>query len=287
MKKAAVKYPYPVTSVMLKDGIEIAYSDVGKGTETLIFIHGLANYLPVWKRNIDALQHHYRCIAIDLPGNGLSSRGQYTYTMEFFTQTVLQFIDALGLKQVTLVGHSMGGQVSVFAALASPQKIKNLVLCAPAGFEVFTQTEKTIFKGLFKVGDLFMSESTYLRNIIQQSFYDFPKTAEEIITQLIEIVSKEQIKEYRRMIEACIDSMLSQPVLNKLKQVQCPTLVIYGENDRLIPNVLFHPTTTTTIAQKGISQINKGQLEMIPRCGHFVHYEKAEEVNAKIEAFIG
>src|SRR5471030_741637 len=98
-------YPYKTQSVALAGNCNINYIDEGSGTRTLLFIHGLANYALVWKKNIDYLKQYYRCIAIDLPGNGLSDRNDHTFSMNFFADTVHDFIDDLGLKNVTIVGH--------------------------------------------------------------------------------------------------------------------------------------------------------------------------------------
>ncbi len=65
---ADLEYGLPTQTVTIKDDIKIAYSDQGKGSETILFIHGLASYIPAWKNNVSALQADYRCIAIDLPG---------------------------------------------------------------------------------------------------------------------------------------------------------------------------------------------------------------------------
>jgi len=82
-----IEYPYEVKKVELFNDIELAYVDEGKGDQTIIFIHGLGSYLPAWKNNIEGLMSDYRCIAIDLPGYGYSSKGKYEGSMTFFAKT--------------------------------------------------------------------------------------------------------------------------------------------------------------------------------------------------------
>ena len=139
-----INYHYQENRVELPDNCKIAYIDEGKGEKTILFIHGLANYAQCWKRNIDFLKHHYRCIAIDLPGNGLSDHNHHSFGMKFFANCIGNFISALKLKKVYLAGHSMGGQVALTTALQFPQLIEKMVLCAPAGFEKFTAMDKAI-----------------------------------------------------------------------------------------------------------------------------------------------
>src|SRR6202008_3036195 len=96
-----IQYPYTVHIADLSNA-NIAYIDEGKGPKTLLFIHGLASYALCWKNNIDVLKDQYRCIAIDLPGNGLSDRKDRKYSMHFFADAVYEFIEQLGLKNVCL-----------------------------------------------------------------------------------------------------------------------------------------------------------------------------------------
>ncbi|MDO8897890.1 MAG: alpha/beta fold hydrolase [Bacteroidales bacterium] len=69
-----IPYPFDVKKVQIDENTEIAYIDEGSGKETIIFIHGLGSYLPAWKKNIEGLSSDFRCIAIDLPGYGKSSK---------------------------------------------------------------------------------------------------------------------------------------------------------------------------------------------------------------------
>lgn len=110
---SSVTYPYPVKKLSIHDDMEMAYMDEGKGSQTVVFIHGLANYAAAWRYQLTALRQNWRCIAVDLPGNALSSHGDFPYSMFFYAESVKQFIDKLGLQEVVLCGHSMGGQVAM------------------------------------------------------------------------------------------------------------------------------------------------------------------------------
>jgi pimeloyl-ACP methyl ester carboxylesterase len=88
------------------------------------------------------------------------------------------------------------------------------------------------------------------------------------------------------MIEACISSMLNEPVLPRLHEIQVPVLVMFGERDALIPNKLIHPVTTRSIAEAAVKKMPHATLEMLPQCGHFLQWEKAKEVNTFIHHFI-
>ncbi|MEM9848930.1 MAG: alpha/beta fold hydrolase, partial [Bacteroidota bacterium] len=96
-------YPYKVKTVVVKDSLEIAYVSVGEGEKTLVFVHGLGSYLRAWQKNIDVLKKDYRCLALDLPGYGKSADAIGTQSMDFFSDVLIDFIQQLELKNVTLV----------------------------------------------------------------------------------------------------------------------------------------------------------------------------------------
>lgn len=281
------QYPYPVHFIKRTDGCDIAYTDEGNGPYTLLFVHGLAMYAGSWRRNIEDLKQYYRCIAIDLPGNGLSGKGNYPYGIGYFADTVFQLINALKLTNVILVGHSMGGQVSLRVAIDHPESITKLVLCAPAGFEAFNPFQLSLYKSTIVFLDFFSSEENSLRKVIRSSFYQYPEYVDYMAEELIGLMNNAQSKqEYRRMIEACVDGMLQEPVYYALERINKPTLVMFGERDALIPNRLIHPFPTRRIAEEGTAKIPGAQLIMLPRCGHFLQIEKAAEVNMHIRDFI-
>ena len=213
--------------------------DEGGGDKTLLFIHGLANYAPVWKKNIDELKKYYRCIAIDLPGNGLSDQNKHDYSIHFFAKCVFTFITALKLKNVCIAGHSMGGQIAITTLLQHPECATALALCAPAGFEKFSIMEKTMFYNSIHLFDIFTSDEHNLRTTIQNSFYHQQKQAEGIVTDLIGLMKTYKVSYYRKMIEACVKAMLEEPVYDQLHLIKQPALVMFGKNPKQI-NTPYH-----------------------------------------------
>jgi len=276
---------YKSHSVKLANGCDVAYIDEGKGNRVLFFIHGLATYALSWKKNIEYLKDHYRCIAIDLPGNGASSHGDYPYGVSFFADVVYEIIQKLNLKNVSIVGHSMGSQVAMTTVIRYPACCNKLLLCAPAGFETFTSFEKTIYHSTIHFFDFFSSEENSLRNVIRTSFYHFPTQANEMIDELVGFMKNYPLSEYRKMIECCIKSMLNEAVYDKIPLIKQPTLVLFGEHDALIPNKLIHHYSTKHLAEETVKRFPDASLKVIPQCGHFLQWEKADEVNGLIEKF--
>lgn len=282
-----ITYPYKTKSVELPGNCNITYIDEGKGPQTLLFIHGLANYAPVWKKNIDYLKQYYRCIAIDLPGNGLSDKNEHKFSMEFFADSVFHFVQALALNNPTIAGHSMGGQIALTLALKYPDCTDRLVLCAPAGFEQFSPMEISMYHSALHLIDYISSDENNLRKTIENSFYHHPTQGESIVTELAGILKTYKPNYYKKMIDACITSMLQDSVYGKLSLVKQHTLVIFGKHDALIPNRLIHHLSTEKLAADAVKQMPDAKLYIIPDCGHFVQWEQADKVNELVVAFVG
>jgi pimeloyl-ACP methyl ester carboxylesterase len=282
-----LSYPFPTPKAELPDDIEIAYFDEGKGAQTLIFVHGLGSYAPAWKKNIEALSQHYRCIAVDLPGYGKSSKGKYEASMTFYAATIKDFMDVLNIDQAVLVGHSMGGQISMTFALAYPERVSKLVLVAPAGFETFTKGEKQWFREVLTPTAVKLTSVEQIRENIAWNFYDMPKEATFMIDDRIAMRNAKGFDAYCYIIPECVKGMVDQPVFEYLPDIQQPTLAIFGQQDNLIPNRFLNGGKTKDIGEQGVSQMPNAQLIMVDEAGHFVQFEKADVVNQEILKFIG
>lgn len=273
--------------IELEEGVKIAYYEIGDTKKpTLLFIHGLANYLRVWELNMIELKNNFNCIAIDLPGNGMSSRGDYDYKISFFSNIIIQFLKAKKIKKATLVGHSMGGQIALFTALKNETIIEKLILCAPSGLEYYSTHEATLFKSAIMLGDFLNMDEVHISQSINSSFYKTTFITQKIIDDLNFIIKNNDRVSYRRMLDMCIKSMLDEQIFKELKNIKQPTLVFFGENDMLIPNRFLHPVSTKEIAQKGVKEMPNASLITYAQTGHFVQMERPTEMNLAIEKWM-
>lgn len=216
----------PVHKQLLSDGMEVAYVEVGQGPQTILFIHGLGSYLPAWKKNYSALSDAYRCIAIDLPGYGKSSKGNHEYSMTFYAAVVREFIEAKGLKNVTIAGHSMGGQIAMTTALQYPQVVDKLILSAPAGFETFNKGQRQWFKDVMTVDAVRLTTPEQIRTNLAYNFYNLPADAQFMIDDRIAMRTADDFNAYCYAITKGVEGMVSQPVYDFLPQIKHPVLVV-------------------------------------------------------------
>lgn len=279
-------YPYDVHKVQVSDSVEIAYVEQGSGAQTLLFVHGMGSYLKSWTKNIEVLKQDYRCIALDLPGYGKSSKGNYTHSMTFFADAVQQFIEKLNLKNVVLVGHSMGGQISIHLALRQLPNVQKLILIAPAGFETFTEAEKQWFKNVYTSAFIKATPTEQIIKNFEINFHQMPEDARFMIDDRLFMRETVEYDTYCEMIPQCVQGMLQEPVYERLPEIKIPTLILYGNNDLLIPNKFLHPALTTIqVAESGHKRLSNSRLQLFDACGHFVQWECAEGVNQAIIDF--
>lgn len=282
-----MSYKDPVKKVHLPEsGYDIAYTDQGQGKETIVFIHGLGSYLQAWIKNVEVLKNDYRCISIDLPGYGKSSKQPHSGKMTFYASVVNEVVKELGLGKVYLSGHSMGGQISMVTALEYPEIVKGLVLVDPAGFEEFNKGQRQWFRDVMTFDGVRLTTAEAVQNNLATNFYSLPDDADFMITDRLSMRTADDFEAYCYTVVQSVNGMVDEPVLKYLKDIKVPTLIFFGENDNLIPNRYLNPGWTRDIAENGASKIPNSKLVMVPHCGHFMMFEKSEVYNTEVKSFL-
>jgi pimeloyl-ACP methyl ester carboxylesterase len=283
-------YTYDVETLTLPSGQEMAYTDTGHGPRTLLLVHGLGSYLPVYDKLIPLLADEFRCVAVDLPGFGRSGWPVDSVSIPFFAQQLEEFIQTMDLERVTLLGHSMGGQISLRVALDGLVPLEQLVLLAPAGIETFTTKEAVQLKQVITPNSIYALKPKQIRQNFAVNFTggQLPDDAAFMYEDRLRL--KADSTSYRRFAKhfpRCVAAMLEGPVYAELDQLSLPALVIYGENDALIPNRYLHPgLTTAAVADSAQAALPQAEVKILPDCGHFVPWEQAEPVSEAIRAFV-
>ena len=289
MQFPELQYDFEYSVAEIDKDIAIAYTDEGnkESKEVLLFIHGLASYLPAWSKLIPLLKDHFRCIAIDLPGYGKSSAGIHSGNMLFYAGAISKFAHKLNLQKVSLIGHSMGGHVSIATALTYPKLIDKLILLAPAGFETFADEEKVWYKKNYTPEIFSAVSDDQVRLNYEINFFKMPADTEIMIQDRIRMKGWKNFNNYSKIVSNSLCGMLDYPVFDKLNLITQPTLILFGKNDKLIPNSYLHKNLTPEkVAHGGASQIPDSKLIMIPNCGHFLQFEKPEEFSNAVVDWI-
>lgn len=253
----------------------IAVYDSGdNGKPVLFFVHGLAINGRVWKNAFGLLQEKFRCIAIDLPGHGHSWNERGDFSMSFYAQVVRNCIETMKLRDVTLIGHSMGGQISVIVALQLPSVVTKLALVCAAGIETFTEEEK---QKNAQGASFFYGVKYEAQKVI--SFFNARLGTEQMNELVQEFITQqaERFSLFSEAMVASVNGMLNEPVYSFLPQISQPVLVLYGENDQLIPNKWLHPSMTIRdIVATAEQQIPRCEAKLVGNCGHYLPVEQPE-----------
>ncbi|MCX2743020.1 alpha/beta hydrolase [Mangrovivirga sp. M17] len=280
-----LQYPYPMNEQEVVNDIKIAFADIGKG-DPILFIHGMGSYAPAWKKNVSELKKNFRCIVVDLPGYGKSSKGKFEANMSFHKKHLFALMDSLRIKNFHIAGHSMGAQIAIHMALENPDRIKSLILSAPAGIETFNEPQKAMFRAITPEQTASVSDEQYRINL-EANFHKMPDDAEFMYNDRMMIKESPDFMNYCYTITQGIRGMVNEPVFERLGELKTPVLILYGKQDKLIPNKFIHPKMSTAdIAQIADEKIPQSQTELIENAGHFVHFEQAEKTNKLIMNFI-
>jgi pimeloyl-ACP methyl ester carboxylesterase len=280
-----LSYINEVKKIAINDSLTIAYKEQGNGKRTFLMIHGLGGNLTHWSNNF--IENEY-CIAIDLPSYGLSTMKYFqpkTDLLDFYAEIILAFIQKKKLKNVVLIGHSMGGQIAIITALKNPKSIKKLVLVSPAGFEIFEDNEAKALLSFSKPETFKNQNEAMVRSGFKRNFYEMPTSTETLIQDRLMMAKCENFNPYFQAVAGGVKGMLEHPVRKELNKIAIPTLVIFGENDELIPNKFLHKSLTINQIVDIGKDIPKAKIVLIPKAGHLVMYEQFQIFNQLVKHF--
>ena len=129
----SIQDPESRTAFLNVDGVRVRYTRMGSGPIVLL-LHGMMGTLSDWQLVFGPLAAYAEVVALDLPPFGMSDKPPVVYSLAFYADVLTRFVAALGLRDVTLVGHSFGGKVASYTAAMHPEWVSGLVLVASDGY---------------------------------------------------------------------------------------------------------------------------------------------------------
>lgn len=263
------------------DGLKIHYDEAGSGP-ALIFVHGGgpgSSGLSNFSRNVAAFADRYRVIAIDLPGYGQSTKLKITEPLwGYYAKVLSGFIDALGLGKAHLVGNSLGGAASLKTALDFPEKVDRLVLMGPGGgYSLF---EKQPSDGIRSLVTFYMPPGPSLDRLkafLNYLVYDPSSVPDELLQERLERALDPETAEFMPLRLGPHMPPIDDLWRERLDRLPHQTLIIWGREDRV------NPMDQGLILMR---QIPNARFLVMPQCGHWVQWEKADEFNRTVAAFL-
>jgi pimeloyl-ACP methyl ester carboxylesterase len=265
----------------------VAYRDVGpRHAPTLLLVHGLGSSSLCWLHDVPTLARDFRVIVVDLPGFGESDKPRYAYTLEFWRGRLLRLLDHLGVRSATVIGHSMGAQLAIGIALEAPTRVDALVLAAPAGIERFSPLQRAMLQRSVSPAWVRRQSHGDLRTHLGLAFHGWPQEAERLL-ELRRRLRGPELDGYAHAFVAGVRAMLDEPVHDRLAELRAPTLVVFGAEDRLVPNRWLHPNLTTADLLRGAARtIPDAEALLIPNAGHLVQFERPDAFDAAVLDFL-
>ena len=220
-------------------GRRMRYVDIGRGDgPPVVFVHGLGGNWQNWLENLPAVAQHRRAIAMDLPGFGESEMPADKITISSYGRWVDELLERLELDRVAVVGNSMGGFIGAEIAISYAVRVDRLVLTAAAGITSTTLHRRPLLAGArIAAGAAAFAASRSrevvarprLRHLVFGTVFRHPTRMPPDI--LIECVKGSGSRGFL----PALDALTSYDFTDRLPEVRCPTLLVWGDKDMLVP----------------------------------------------------
>jgi len=256
--------------IVTVNGYKVRYLEDGSSDQNLVLLHGLGGYAERWRNVIPYLSKKYHVFAPDLIGYGKSEKPSVDYTMELFVKFTFDFIDSIGVSKTNLIGTSLGGQVVVECTSTQNQRIQKIVLIAPAG----VMKKSTPALDAYTMAALYPTRET-IRTAYQMMAGNNRQVSDDAINNFMENMSRPNAKMV--FLSTLLGLKNAPDIIEKLRTIKIPTLIIWGKEDMLIPH---------EYAQHFISSINDCESAIIDGCGHAPHVEEPQKVSDLIIKFL-
>lgn len=277
--------------------LRIAYRDVqptaAANGKTVLLLHGKNFSGFYWEPAIEFLaQQGYRVIAPDQLGFGASSRPDIHYSFHQMAENTKALLDHLGIRQVDVIAHSMGGMLGVRFTLMFPETVEKLALENPIGLEDYRKLVPYIPLQKQYAAEL---SQTYEKMLDYQKTYYPEAWKPEYEVYVRDQASVLNTGEYPRdaWSSALTYQMIyEQPVVYELGEISRPTLLIIGQADRTVVGKNRLPPSLQSVAgqypelgRKTHAAIKGSILVEVPDCGHIPHIQKPEQFRNAVVTF--
>lgn len=246
--------------------VQLYYEEYGQG-DVIVFTHGNSLFHGQWQPQVDEFAKTHRVIVWDVRGHGKSTLPPGEVDPESFSRDLIGLLDALKIKTAVLCGLSMGGHISLQAAVRYPERVRALVLIGAPFTNSFNWFEKlTVPINLLSVR-LMPLEMT--AKLTADAVSKITPATRSVVEQGFGFMTHEQfLRQWA--------GNLRLETKHDLHKVQCPTLILHGEKDALVAR-----------QQKALAEgIAGAQLRTIPGAGHLTNLDNPQAVNEYMRAFL-
>jgi pyruvate dehydrogenase E2 component (dihydrolipoamide acetyltransferase) len=252
-------------------GRPLQYLKVGDGDGTpLLLLHGFGGDINVWVFNQEALAEGdpgRTVYALDLPGHGGSTKEVGDGSRGSLVDAVSGFMDAVGIEEAHVFGHSLGGAVAASLALKHPERVRSLALIASAGLGEEINAD-------YIEGFIAAERRKEMKNVLGLLFADPELVNRQLVNDVIRFKRLDGVNEALRKVADNVFPDGKQADVPDLSAVDAPMLVIWGSEDRILP--VSHSENVP----------GNARVEVLEGVGHMPQMEAAGQVNRLIGDFL-
>jgi len=261
------------------NGIEIYYEIHGSG-EPILLITGLGYGLWYWQKLVAELQDNFQVITFDNRGAGKSSQPEGPYTVSMMAADTAGLLDALNLKHIAVLGHSLGGFIAQELVVERPDLVGKLILASTnhGGMKVIPVTPEALEVMTSRDGDPVELVKRGIEIACAPGFVDkYPEIVQELVDY--RFTNPVPSAQYHAQVAAGAGTAAFSDgqVDDRMASIQMPTLILSGEFDRVVP-----PGNADLMAKK----IGQAEIVLIPDTGHMFPIEKPAAAADAIKIFI-
>ena len=238
-------------------GFELRVGELGQGSPTFLCLHGLVDSLEIWSRLAPALAERGRVVAIDQRAHGEADSPPGPYRREDLADDAIRVLDDLGVESAILIGHSMGGIMSMTAALRHPTRVRGLVLLGTAS--QCTERVAEWYERIAEAGETDGLDG--LAHVI------YGKDSKRKIRGNAAGIAH---------VTRTLKSLFTDPLTPKLAGLSIPGLLLVGEKDPMGPKA-------SEIIRDHVSG---SLLHILPGLGHWTHLEAPEKLIESLDHWL-
>ncbi|HTZ87779.1 MAG TPA: alpha/beta hydrolase [Solirubrobacteraceae bacterium] len=272
------------------DGTPINTIELGpeedRGQNPLVFVHGLSGSWPNWLEQLPVFAATHRVITLDLPGFGHSPMPREEISISGYARMLDRLLDELGVDAASVVGNSMGGFISAELAIAFPQRVERLVLVSAAGLSTYNHRgSATALPALRHAERSLMAAAAWTAaksDIVARRARLREATLNVVVrhpSKLDPALAAEQLRGAGKpgFLQG-FEAVFHYDIRERLPEIACPTLIVWGEQDRLI---------SVRDADVFAELIPNSRKVVFGDTGHMAMLERPEAFNALLEEFLG
>jgi pimeloyl-ACP methyl ester carboxylesterase len=260
------------TNNILLNGQPVYYTIERKG-QPVVLVHGFAEDGTVWENQVEFLKNKYQLIIPHLPGSGQSPFNDASWSMEYFAECIRAILDKEQISVVSMIGHSMGGYITLAFADAWPERLRSVGLFHSTAFPDSEEKKTTRRRGIEFIQQ--NGPAKFLAQSIPNLFADGtkkeqPQLVGKLLTRFTNFIGQSLVNYYQAM-------MVRPDRTHVLKNFPRPVLFIMGKHDTAVP----YEQVLQQCYMPGLSYIHT-----LEHSGHMGMWEEPELSNAFVEAFL-